>query len=62
MLLELTDNVLVMLRDELFPVALSWRGKVDVDEAVTWGVQVGLKSEHSGLICHVLILSVEVVD
>lgn len=38
MLQQLTNNVLVMLRDELFPVALSWRGKVDVDEAVAWGV------------------------
>ncbi len=35
---QLTNHVLVMLRDELFPVALSWRGKVDVDEAVARGV------------------------
>lgn len=58
----LTNNVLVVLRDELFPVALIRRGKVDVDEAVTWGVQVGLECEQRALVCHILVLGVEVVD
>lgn len=35
---KLTNHVLVMLRDELLPLALSRRGKVDVDKAVTRGV------------------------
>lgn len=59
---QLTDNVLVMLRDELFPVALIRRGEVDVDEAVTRGVQVGLEREQRALVGHVLVLSVEVVN
>lgn len=59
---QLTDNVLVMLRDELFPLALSGRGKVDVDEAVTRGVQVGLECEQRALVGHVLVLGVKVVD
>lgn len=59
---QLTDDVLVVLRDELFPVALIRRGKVDVDEAVTRGVQVGLEREQRALVRHVLVLGVEVVD
>lgn len=62
MLQQLTNNVLVMLRDELFPVALSGRGKVDVDEAVARGVEVGLEREQRVLIGHVLVLSVKVID
>lgn len=59
---QLTDNVLVMLRDELLPVALSWRGEVDVDQAVTRSVQVGFECEQRALVGHVLVLGVKVVD
>lgn len=59
---QLTDNILIMLRDELLPVALRRRGKVDVDEAVTWGIQVRLECEQRVLVGHVLILRVKVVD
>ncbi len=59
---QLTNNILVVLRDELLPVALSWRGKVDVDQAVTRGVQVGLECEQRALVGDVLVLGVKVVD
>lgn len=59
---RLTDDVLVVLRDELLPVALIRGGEVDVDEAVARRVQVGLEGEHRLLVGHVLILGVEVVD
>lgn len=51
-----------MLRDQFFPVALSRRGKVDVDETVTWGIQVGFESEQRALIGHILILGIKVVN
>ena len=51
-----------MLRDELLPAALGGRGKVDVDEAITWGVQVRLEREQRVLVGHVLVLGVKVVD
>lgn len=59
---RLTDDVLVVLRDELLPVALIRRGEVDVDEPVARRVQVGLEGEHRLLVGHVLVLGVEVVD
>lgn len=62
MLRRLTDNVLLVLRDELLPAALSRRGKVNVDEAVTRGVQVGLEREQRALIGHILVLGVKVID
>lgn len=62
MLQELTDNILVMLRNELFPLALIWRGKVDVDEAVTWGVKVGLECEQCALIGYILVFGVKIVN
>lgn len=51
-----------MLRDQLRPVALRRRGKVDVDEAVTGGFQIGLEREHRALVGDVLVLGVKVVD
>lgn len=59
---KLTNDIFVMLRDELLPVFLIWRGEVDVDESVTRGVQVGLKSKQSSLVGHVFILRVKVVN
>ena len=52
----------MVLWDELLPAALGGRGEVDVDEAVSRGVQVGLEGEHRLLVGHVLVLGVKVVD
>lgn len=62
MLQKLTNDILVMLRDELFPVALIRRSKVDIDEAITWGIQVGLECEQRVLVGDIFILSVKIVD
>lgn len=59
---NLTNDIFVMLRDELLPVSLIRRGEVDVDESVTRCVQVGLKSEQGSLIGHVFVLRVKVVN
>lgn len=59
---DLTNDVLVMLRDELLPVAWIRRSKVDVDEAITRRVQVGLEREHRVLVGDVFVLGVKVVD
>lgn len=59
---QLTDNVLVVLRDELLPPALIRESEVDVDEPVARRVQVGLEGEHRVLVGHVLVLGVKVVD
>lgn len=59
---KLTNDILVMLRDELFPVAWVRRSKVDVDEAITWGVQVGLEREQRVLVGDIFVLGVKVVD
>lgn len=60
--MELTDHVLVVLRDELNPLTLSRGGEVDVDEPVARRVQVGLEGEDRVLVGHVLVLRVKVVD
>lgn len=59
---RLTDDVLVVLRDQLPPVALSRGGKVDVDEAVARRVQVCFERERRAFVGHVLVLGVKVVN
>lgn len=59
---KLTNNILVMLRDELFPVARIRRSKVDIDEAITWSVQVGLEGEQCVLVGDILVFGVKIVN
>lgn len=59
---KLTNDILVMLRDELFPVAWIRRSKVDIDEAISWSVQVGLESEQRVLVGDIFVLGVKIVD
>lgn len=59
---KLTNNILVMLRDELFPVARIRRSKVDVDKAITWSVQVGLEGKQCVLVGDILVFGVKIVD
>lgn len=59
---KLTDDVLVVLRDELFPLAWIRRSEVDVDEAITWSVQVGLERELRVLVGDIFVLSIKIVD
>lgn len=57
----LTQDVLLMLRDQRDPVLPVWVLDVDVDEAVPRGVQVGAEREHAALVGHVRVLSFKVV-
>lgn len=59
---KLTDDILVMLRDELFPVTWIRRSEVDVDEAITWSLQVGLEREQRVLVGDIFVFGVKIVD
>lgn len=57
----LTQDVLLVLRDQRGPVLLVRVLDVDVDEAVARRVQVGAEREHAALVGHVGVLRLEVV-
>lgn len=58
----LTEDVFVMLWDELLPLTGCWMSKVHVDETVAWSIQVRFESKYGALVRHIFVLSVKVVD
>lgn len=57
----LTQDVLIVLRDQGGPVLPLWLLDVDVYEAVPRGVQVGAEGENTSFVGDVRVLSLKVV-
>lgn len=57
-----TEDVFVVLWDELLPLTGRWLREVHVNETVARSVQVCFEGEHSVLISHVFVLGIKVID